>query len=189
MYKLKIITSTTRPGRKGPIIAKWIQDVAAAHSQWDIELIDLAELNLPMMDEPNHPRFRNYQNEYTKRWSIKIDEADAFIFVAAEYNYSYTAPLKNALDYLMQEWANKPAGIVSYGGVSAGTRASNALRAVLTSVNVMPITQAVAIPFFTQFINESNIFVPNEPTTKGANIMLAELLKWATALKPMRRES
>jgi NAD(P)H-dependent FMN reductase len=186
MYNLKIITSTTRPGRKGPIVAKWIANVADSDSDWNIELIDLAELNLPMMDEPNHPRFANYQHEHTKRWSATIAEADAFIFVVAEYNYSYTAPLKNAIDYLLNEWGSKPAGIVSYGGVSAGTRAANALRTVLSALNIMPLMTGVPIPFFAQFINDAGVFVPNEQATKGAAAMMAELKRWTPALKAMR---
>lgn len=186
MYTLKIITSTTRPGRKGPIIAEWIRSVAAQDPEWEIEVIDLGELNLPMMDEPNHPRFKNYQHDHTKAWSARIDEADAFIFVVAEYNYSFAAPLKNAIDYVLKEWAGKPAGLVSYGGVSAGTRAANALRIVLSAVDVMPLTTGVPIPFFAQFINESGVFLPNEPASKGAALMMAELKKWTPALKAMR---
>jgi NAD(P)H-dependent FMN reductase len=114
MYKLKIIIASTRPGRKGPAIASWIFDKAKEHKDFDIELLDLAVINLPMMDEPEHPRFKKYHHEHTKKWSATIDEADAFIFVMPEYNYGYTAPLKNAIDYLSHEWGYKPVGFVSY---------------------------------------------------------------------------
>ena len=101
MYKLKVISSTVRPGRKGPIVAAWITDLARKNGNFDVELLDLGEIKLPMMDEPNHPVMRNYQHDHTKWWSAKIDEADAFIFVTAEYDYNYPAPLRNALEYFI----------------------------------------------------------------------------------------
>ncbi|MBS1904740.1 MAG: NAD(P)H-dependent oxidoreductase [Bacteroidetes bacterium] len=186
MYTLKIISSTTRPGRKGPIIAKWIADVAMQDPDWEIQVIDLGELNLPMLDEPKQAMMGNYEHEHSRRWSATIDEADAFIFVTAEYNYGYPAPLKNALDFLYREWAYKPAAIVSYGGVSAGTRASTMLRPVLSALNMMPLSGGLPIPMMTQFINEAGVFVPNEMTSRGAARMFAELKKWTVALKPMR---
>ncbi len=186
MFKLKIITSTTRPGHKGTSIARWMRDLAAQDPQWEIELLDLAAIDLPMMDEPNHPRFANYQQEHTKRWSATINEADAFIFVVAEYNYSFTAPLKNAIDYLLKEWAGKPAGLVSYGGVSAGTRAANALRIVLSAVDVMPLAAGVPIPFYAQRIDEAGVFTPDEATLKRVAPMMTELKRWTPALKAMR---
>src|SRR5580698_7208777 len=133
MYNLKIITSTVRPGRKGPIIANWIAEKAKQQGSFNVEILDLGEINLPMMNEPHHPMMKKYEHEHTKKWSAKIDEADAFIFVTAEYDYNYPAPLRNALEYLVQEWAYKAAGIVSYGGVSAGTRAYNSLKNDLAS--------------------------------------------------------
>ena len=128
MYKLKIISSTVRPGRKGPIVASWIEKIAKANADFEVELIDLGELNLPLMDEPNHPALQKYTKDYTKAWSKKVEAADAFIFVTAEYNGNFPAPLHNALEYLVKEWAFKAAGIVSYGGASAGMRAANNLK-------------------------------------------------------------
>ncbi|GAB4044570.1 NADPH-dependent FMN reductase [Spirosoma jeollabukense] len=131
MFTLKIISATTRPGRKGPLVAAWITAVAKKYPDFEVELLDLGEINLPMMDEPLHPRLRKYQHEHTRKWSATIDEADAFVIVTAEYNFGMPAPLKNALDYLFQEWAYKPVGIVSYGGVSGGTRGVQMLKQVL----------------------------------------------------------
>ena len=184
MTNLKIISSTTRPGRKGPIVANWITEIANQHGSFDVEMLDLGEINLPMMDEPHHPRLKKYQNEHTKEWSTKIDEADAFIFVTAEYNHSYPAPLRNALHYLSNEWAYKAAGIVSYGGVSAGTRAYKDLKGDLPTLSIAPLMPAVHIPFFTQFIDEDNsIFVPNEELEKSAGAMLNELVRWTAGMK------
>ena len=85
------------------------------------------------MDEPKHPRLREYEHQHTKDWSARVEAADAFVFVHPEYNYGITAPLKNALDYLSQEWNYKPLGLVSYGGVSAGTRAAQMIKQVATT--------------------------------------------------------
>src|ERR1700712_3830071 len=135
MYNLKIISSTVRPGRKGPLMARWIAEIAKQHADFSVEVLDLGEINLPMMNEPHHPVMKKYEHEHTKQWSAKIDEADAFIFVTAEYDYNYPAPLRNALEYLYHEWNFKAAGIVSYGGVSAGTRAANSLKADLATMS------------------------------------------------------
>jgi NAD(P)H-dependent FMN reductase len=142
-----------------------------------------------MMDEPFHPILQNYQHEHTRQWSATIAEADALVMVTAEYNSAISAPLKNALDYLNKEWAYKPVAIVSYGGVSAGTRAAQMLKGVLTTLKMIPLVETVAIPFFDQFINEQGVFVPNSISEKAAHEMLSELLRWATALKPLRSTS
>ncbi|KAA6439427.1 NAD(P)H-dependent oxidoreductase [Dyadobacter flavalbus] len=186
MYKLKVISSTVRPGRKGPLVAAWILEVARQHGSFEVELLDLGELNLPMMNEPNHPAMRKYEHEHTKKWSATIDEADAFIFVTAEYNFNYPAPLRNALEYLVQEWHFKAAGIVSYGGVSAGTRAANSLKGDLATFKMVPLTEAVNFPFFTNNINEQGEFVVNETSVKAAKAMLDGIVRWTKGLKGIR---
>ncbi len=182
-YNLKIISSSVRKGRKGPLVATWIGDVARQHGSFNVELLDLGEIKLPMMDEPHHPALKKYEHEHTRKWSAAIDEADAFIFVTAEYNHNYPAPLRNALEYLVQEWAYKAAGIVSYGGVSAGTRAANCLKNDLASVKAVALTEAVHLPFFTQYINAEGRFVASEISQKAANTMLRELVRWTQGLK------
>lgn len=188
MYNLKIITSTVRPGRKGPIVAAWITQLAKLNANFNVELLDLAEINLPMMNEPNHPVLKKYEHEHTKWWSAKIDEADAFIFVTGEYDYNYPAPLRNALEYLSQEWGYKPAGIVSYGGVSGGTRASNSLKADLSTFKVVPLVEAVNFPFFQQNINDQNEFEANEISHKAADNMLKQLVRWTKGLKSIKED-
>ena len=187
MYRLKIINSTVRPSRKGPIITQWIQEKAQQQGSFGVEVLDLKEINLPLMDEPKHPRLKQYEHEHTKRWSAKVEEADAFIFVTGEYDHNYPAPLRNALEYLVQEWAYKPAGIVSYGGVSAGTRAAKSLQGDLASLQVVALKEAVNIPFFTEFIKEDKI-VPNEIMDKASDTMLKELVRWAKGMKVIREE-
>ncbi|MCC6841236.1 MAG: NAD(P)H-dependent oxidoreductase [Flavobacteriales bacterium] len=187
MYKLKIILASTRSGRKGPAVAEWITAVAQADARFETELVDLKQVNLPFLDEPNHPRLRKYTHEHTKAWSALIDGADAFIFVMPEYNYGYSAPLKNAIDFVFREWHYKPVGLVSYGGVSGGLRAVHLLKPVLTAVQ-LTVAGEVPIPFFQNFIGEDGVFRPNEVLVKAAPRMLDGIAKWAEVLGPVREE-
>lgn len=186
MNKLKIITSTTREGRKGISVANWIVELANKVEGFEVELIDLKEVNLPFMDEPNHPRLGEYQHEHTKEWSKTIGESDAFIILLAEYNYGFPAPIKNAIDYLFKEWQYKPVGLVSYGGISAGLRASQMLKQVVTTLNMMPIAEQVSLPFFANYIDEDGKFNATESMDTTANNMLQQLLKWSETMKAMR---
>ena len=188
MYKVKVISSSVRPGRKGPVIAKWITDVAQKHG-FEAELLDLGEVNLPLMNEAVHPRLKQYEHEHTKQWSAKIEEADAFIFVTAEYDYSYPAPLKNALEYLVHEWAYKPAGIVSYSiGPFAGVRALSNLKPDLLSLKIVAVAEAVSIPTYNQFLNVDDEFVPNELLINSSALMLKELTRWTKGLKAIKED-
>lgn len=184
--KLKIITSTTREGRSGVAVEKWITHFAKENSDFEVELLDLSVINLPFLDEPKHPRLQDYKHEHTKKWSAKISEAEAFIIVLGEYNYGFPAPIKNALDYLFNEWAYKPVAFVSYGGVSGGLRATQMLKQVVTTLSMMPITAQVNIPFFSKLIDENLVFQPTEIIEKSALHTLSELKKWSDSLKLMR---
>ena len=188
MYKLKIISSTVRPGRKGPLVANWIAEQARQHGSFEVELLDLGEINLPMMNEPHHPVQKKYTFEHTKSWSAKIEEAEAFIFVTAEYDFHYPAPLRNALEYLYSEWSYKAAGIVSYGGVSAGTRAAKNLMGDLPCFKTVPLTDMVNFPSFSKMINEQGEFTPPEVSAKSATTMLNELARWTKGLKAIRED-
>ena len=183
---LLVIVGSTRPGRAGLPISEWFVEQAESHDGVTVTLADLAELNLPLLDEPNHPRLRQYVNRHTKEWSATVDAADAIVIVTPEYNHSYPAPLKNALDYLHQEWQYKPVGFVSYGGVSAGTRAVMALKPVVTALRMVPVVENVNIPFHPQVIRDGEL-TPNETTTQAADAMVDELVRVEAALRPLRR--
>jgi NAD(P)H-dependent FMN reductase len=186
MPRLQIIVASTRPGRIGLPVAEWFRDRAVKHGGFEIEFVDLAEIKLPFMDEPNHPRLRRYTHQHTKDWSASVDRADAFVFVMPEYNYGFTAPLKNAIDYLHHEWHYKPVGLVSYGGVSAGTRAAQMIKQVVTTLKMVPVFEAVSIPFVAQFLDDEGQLRANEVMDAAATTMLDELLRWAATLAPMR---
>ena len=186
MPRLTIIIGSTRPGRAGLPIAEWFGDRARSHPGFDVAVVDLAELNLPLLDEPNHPRLRQYLYEHTRRWSAIVDASDAFVFVTPEYNNGYPAALKNAIDYLCQEWSDKPVGFVSYGGVSAGTRSVQQLKQVVTTLKMFPVLEAVSIPFHPQFIGEDGRVQANEIMEQAADSMLDELVRLEQALRPLR---
>jgi NAD(P)H-dependent FMN reductase len=183
---LMIVIASTRPGRIGLPVGEWFEARALGHGGFDIDLVDLKELDLPFMDEPKHPRLREYTHQRTKDWSARVEAADAFVFVHPEYNYGFNAPLKNALDYLNQEWKYKPAGFVSYGGIAAGTRAAQMIKQVVTTLSMMPIFAAVSIPFVAQFIGAEGQFTPNDVMETAADGMLDELVRVADALRPLR---
>jgi NAD(P)H-dependent FMN reductase len=142
------------PRLTGLPIGRWIHELAARHDTFRAELVDLAEIGLPLLDEPKHPRLGQYTQPHTKAWSAKVDAADAFVFVMPEFNHGFNAPLKNAIDFLHREWSRKPVGFVSYGGVAAGTRAVQMLKPVLTVLRMVPVTAAVPIPFVRQIVRE-----------------------------------
>ncbi len=184
--KLNIIIGSTRPGRVGPTIARWVEEAALAQGGFEIELVDLAAFGLPLFDEPTHPIQQDYRHEPTQRWSRSVAGADAFVFVTPEYDFFPPASLVNAVQVLIKEWWYKPAGVVSYGGISGGLRAAQGLRQLLGNVNVHALPQTVPVPLFPQFIGEDGVFRPNEEMIRGAEAMLGELQRWAKALQALR---
>ena len=187
MPRLMIVVASTRPGRVGLPVADWFTSVARDHRGFDVEVSDLLELDLPFMDEPKHPRFGDYQHQHTRDWSATVAASDAFVFVHPEYNYGYTAPLKNAIDYLHAEWQHKPVGFVSYGGVAAGTRAVQQLKQVVTALKLLPLTEAVNIPFVAQFLEDGEI-VANDVMEQAAVALLDELVRVEAVLRPLRTQ-
>jgi len=186
MPNLTIIVGSTRPGRAGAPIAQWFAARAKDHGGFDVTVVDLAELGLPLLDEPNHPRLGQYTQQHTKDWSAIVDAADAFVIVTPEYNYGYPASVKNAIDYLHREWQHKPVGFVSYGGVAAGTRAVQQLKQVVTTLRMLPVTDSVNIPFYNQFLDADGVFQPNAVLEQAADAMLDELVRTEAALRPLR---
>ena len=179
-----MLTCSTRPSRKGPAVAAWVEREARRHGGFEVEAVDLAVLDLPLMDEPHHPKLARYTHDHTRAWSAVVDRADAVVLVFPEYNHSFTAPVKNALDYLHREWADKAVGLVSYGGASSGLRAAAALKPVLTCLRMVPAVEAVSAPFFEQFVDEDGTFVPNEVLAGSVVAMLDEVARLTALLRP-----
>lgn len=186
MPRLHVVVASTRPGRVGPAVADWFMEIAKRFDDFDSHLVDLADFNLPLLDEPHHPSARNYTKQHTKDWSASVDAADAFVFVAPEYNFSMNAALKNAIDYLYFEWQYKPVGFVAYGNTSAGLRAAQMTKQVVTTLKMVPVAETVAIHFVGTHLDEDGRFKGTEAMEGAASGMLAELHKMAVALQPLR---
>lgn len=182
---LMVIVASVRDGRKGRAVADWFIAQAEAHGAFEVRMSDLKEIDLPLMTEPNHPSMKDYTQEQTWEWSRTIEAADAYAFVMPEYNHSMAAPLVNAIDYLTQEWMYKPAGIVSYGGISGGQRATQQLRQTLSALSVVAMAAQVALPSFTDHIKDG-VFESYESADSAATSVLDALAKWHPALKTLR---
>lgn len=185
MPRLLVVVASTRPGRAGRSIGDWFVDVARAHSGFEVDVADLAELALPFHDEPAHPRLGRYEHEHTRQWSAQVAAADAVVFVMPEYNYSFSAPLKNAFDYLHNEWKYKPAGFVSYGGVSGGLRAVQQFKQVVTTLTMLPVPVQVALVNYADHLRDG-VFEPDAGAEGAAKTMLDELSRIAPALATLR---
>lgn len=181
---LQIIICSTRPGRVGAPIATWFFEHAKARDEFDVELIDLAEVNLPLLDEPHHPRLRDYVHEHTRQWSAIVARADAFVFVIPEYNYSINGATKNAIDFLHYEWRRKPFGLVCYGGVSRGLRSAQVLKASLTSLE-MPWTADVPIWLAATPVVDGE-FRGDDMLAQSAALLLDQLALYAPICRQLR---
>jgi NAD(P)H-dependent FMN reductase len=184
MLRVAIILGSTRPGRNGEVVSRWIYEIAKKRNDADFELVDIKDFNLPLLDEPIPPSMGRYSKEHTKIWSAKINSFDAYVFVTAEYNHGIPGALKNAIDFLFREWNNKVAGFVSYGG-SGGIRAVEQLRLVMAELYVATVRSQVQLSLFTDFENFTK-FKPAPFQEKSANTMLDEVIAWGDALKALR---
>jgi NAD(P)H-dependent FMN reductase len=183
--KLAIVIGSTRPGRVGPSVAAWFLGVAREHGAFDVTLIDLADLDLPLLDEPHHPSKQLYQHAHTKRWAELVADADAFVFVTPEYDYFAPAGLVNAIQYLSKEWKYKAAGIVSYGGISGGLRSTQMVRLLLSNLDAHPLKDSVSVQFIGRRVADG-VFTPDDHAPKAAHAMLDELHTWSAALAGIR---
>jgi NAD(P)H-dependent FMN reductase len=180
-----IIVGSVRPGRVGLPIAEWVRGEAEKTGKFDIDFVDLKELALPFMDEPNHPRLKKYTLPHTLAWSERVAAAEAFIFVTPEYNYSYSPALKNALDFLSLEWWRKPVGFVSYGGVSSGTRGVVTLLPTIVGLGLIRVGANVELTYGGAQVVDG-VFQPNAKELDILTHELEELDTLAAALAPIR---
>ncbi|MFI7634370.1 NADPH-dependent FMN reductase [Nonomuraea sp. NPDC049400] len=195
MTRIAIVIGSTRPSRRTAVVARWVAEVAARHpavaaGQAAFEVVDLAEYGLPVLDEPVPALFGDYRNEHTARWAETIASFDGFVFVTPEYNHSFPAALKNAIDFLFAEWNNKAAGFVSHG-MHGGTRAVEHLRLTMTEVQVANVRTQVALSAFTDFEisdpTEPGVIAPGSHQEPTLVQLLDEVIAWSGALKPLRQ--
>jgi NAD(P)H-dependent FMN reductase len=182
--KIGIVLGSTRPGRNGEAVANWVLEVASARGDADYELVDIAQFDLPLLDEPYPPSMGQYSQPHTHAWAATVAKFDGFVFVTPEYNHSISGALKNALDYLFAEWADKAAGFVGYGSVGA-TRAVEQLRLILAELQIATVRSQVALSLFTDFENFS-VFRPAEHQVQALDATLGQVVRWSEALRPLR---
>jgi NAD(P)H-dependent FMN reductase len=185
MIRVAIILGSTRPGRNGEAVAKWVYEIAQQRTDAEFELVDIKDFNLPLLDEPVPPSLGQYSKEHTKTWAAKIDSFDAYVFVTPEYNHGTSGALKNAIDFLYKEWNNKAAGFVAYGS-SLGARAVESLRLVMGELQVADVRAQVGLSLFTDFENFS-VFKPAPHQEKTVHAMLDQVIAWGGALKTLRQ--
>ncbi|MBW7955386.1 NAD(P)H-dependent oxidoreductase [Patescibacteria group bacterium] len=187
MVKIKIIVGSVRPNRFGIQPAAWMNELAQKHKEAQFELIDLKDVNLPFLDEPVPPAMDQYQNEHTKKWSKVIDESDGFIFITPEYNHSFPASLKNAIDFLAREWGYKPVSFVSYGAQTGGSRAIEQLRQVVAHLRMYDLSEHIVIPDYWNQLNTEQKFVPTEAQNEQAEKVITGTVFWAEQMKNARK--
>ncbi|MEP6478199.1 MAG: NAD(P)H-dependent oxidoreductase [Rhodoglobus sp.] len=185
--KIGIILGSTRPGRKGIQVAEWVLEQASKRKDADYELLDLADFNLPHLDEAMPPSMKQYANDHTHAWSAKIAEFDGFVFVTPEYNHSTSGALKNAIDFLYTEWNNKASGFVSYG-VHGGTRAVEHLRLIVGELQIADVRSQVAISLVHDFEGYTTL-KPIPHHEPALNTMLDQVESWAGALQGVREDA
>ncbi|MEV1143579.1 bifunctional NAD(P)H-dependent oxidoreductase/GNAT family N-acetyltransferase [Micromonospora sp. NPDC049799] len=188
--RVLVLTSSTRPGALGPLVAQWLMEtITPRAAELGVELVPVAlgDLDLPFLDEEEHPSAGVYQQEHTRRWSEIVDAADGFVVVTPEYNYGMPATLKNALDYLSREWAWKPIGFVSYGHTSAGTRSVQHAKQVVTTLRLVPLGATVAIRIGDAVEGGR---LRSDASCDAAGVgLLDELVRVAHALRPLRERA
>lgn len=194
--RVAIVVGSTRPGRRAEMVARWVSEVADRHDSTKSDLArfdvaDLADYELPMLDEPVPAAIGDYANEHTARWAGTVDAYDGFVFVTPEYNHSMTAALKNAVDFLFSEWNDKAVGFVSYG-LHGGTRAVEHLRQTVAEVKMADVRTQVALSLFADFtitdMTQPGQLTPGEYQEPTLHRMLDEVVEWSLALKRLRDE-
>ncbi|MDO8498138.1 MAG: NAD(P)H-dependent oxidoreductase [bacterium] len=187
MITIKILTGSTRPDRFNVQPVAWITSIAKKRKTIKTELVDLEKLQLPFLDEPMAPMMHKYSKEHTKHLSKIINDADGFIFVTPEYNHSYSAVLKNAIDYLFYEWNCKPVSFIGYGSIAGGSRGIEHLRGVAAELKMYDLRETILLPNYWENTDKDGTYHFNEQHEKAASDMLDSLIFWAERMKEARK--
>lgn len=186
---IKVITGSVRPNRFNIQPAEWIYRLASERpDMMDVELIDLADIALPFLDEPKSPKQQEYTKPHTIKWAKLIEASDGFIFVTPEYNHSLSPVLKNALDFLYFEWNYKPASFISYGTEAGGSRSVEHLRAVCGELKMYDLREQLVISNYWDGLDATGKYQFNEKQHEMAERILGELAYWADVMKRARAE-
>lgn len=187
MLKVQIIVGTTRPGRNSEAVSKWVYEIAKRRTDIEVELVDIEAYNLPLFNEAVSPAYAPIEDKNALTWGEKINEADAYIFVSAEYNHGVPGVFKNAVDFLYREWNNKAVGFVGYGS-AGGARAIEQWRQIVAELQMADVRASVLLSLFRDFEN-MNVFKPRENHEATLNVVLDQLTDWARVLKPLREKA
>ncbi len=182
--KIQIILGSTRPGRIGKNVADWVYAEAGKRSDIVVELVDVADFNLPLLDEPVPPSMGEHTKDHTKKWGSKISEADGYVFVTAEYNHSIPGAFKNAIDFLYKEWNDKAVGFVSYGS-NGGSRAVEHLRGLSGEVRLADVREQLMLYLANDFENH-RVFTPAVAHAAQLTKVLDQLVRWTKAMQGVR---
>lgn len=188
MIKIKVIAGSVRPGRFNIQPAAWITKIAKKRKGLKVELLDLAVIKLPFLDEPIPPMMNKYSKKHTKKWSKTISEADGFVFVTPEYNHGVSPALKNAIDYLYHEWNSKPVSFISYGSMAGGTRSVEHLRGIVAELKMYDLREQIMLPNYFGNLDKSGKYQFTDKHAVEADEMLDNLIFWAKKMKEARQE-
>ena len=185
--KLLIIWGSSRQGRKGGVVVTWVKNQASADSRFEIDFVDLRELNLPLFDEPTSPFGMQGLDDYThpegRAWAERIQAADGVILVTPEYNHGPPGVLKNALDWVGKPWIDKPVGLISYGGIAGGARAVEQLRTITIELGLINVATPLPFPYFEKAFDESGQPLRADYYPANLKKMLNEILRLHSAFQ------
>jgi NAD(P)H-dependent FMN reductase len=184
MPRIAIVIGSTRPGRKGEAVARWVHALAATRTDAQYELVDIADFHLPLLDEPVPPSQGKYSKPHTLAWAAKVATFDGFVFVTPEYNHSTSGALKNALDFLYAEWNDKAAGFVGYGS-AGGARAIEHLRQIVAELRMASVRSQVLLALREDFENYA-VFKPRAHHEKAVATLFDDVVAWSGALATLR---
>ncbi len=185
MPRIMLIVGSVRPSRKGIAVADWVREHLATRAGVEIDVADLKAIDLPFFNETLPPALGKYELPHTIAWAERVRAADGFVLVNPEYNGSFTAPVKNAFDYLVAEWRRKPIGFVAYGSSSGAVRAVAALQPVIAGLGMIRTRTGVEIPNISAAVTDG-VFAPTEQQENAVNAMLDDLISLAEGLKALR---
>ena len=186
MLRIAIVIGSTRPNRVAPQVADWVLEQAKKRGDAAYEIVDIADFDLPVLDEPMPPSLGNYAHGHTKRWAETVASYDGYIFITPEYNHSITGALKNAIDFVYSEWNNKAAGFVSYGS-TGGVRAVEHMRGVMAEIQVADVRAHVSMSLYTDFENFS-VFKPAPQHAQQLSVLCDQLVSWTRAMRDVRTQ-
>jgi NAD(P)H-dependent FMN reductase len=186
--RLMIILGSTRQGRRGEVVAKWVKAEAESDDRLEVDYVDLKELNLPFFDEPSSPfsmydQGQDYTHPEGRAWADRVGKAEGVLIVTPEYNHGYPGVLKNTLDWVGREWVDKPVAYVSYGNITGGARSVEQLRQVTNELGLVQVANAIYFPNISKDAFTEDGQPSHSSTNDNLKKMFEELLRLSSAFK------